>query len=349
MTWDARRFARAFNGPEKQWSSYGIIDPDGKGGPALTLVDDSGQPSPYGPMLNVTLQPSGVSVPCRVLGQVAGDGEADYYPWAAGDEVLVMLPEGDERGAPVIVGRLNQELDVWPTVVAGQDATQNKFGFRRIRAPFIVETAGGYLIRSATTGAQIGIDSTGQVILSGGERENMVLGPEALGFTSGDGETFMQAFPPSKEVYFGAGQATFLLSATETKFLSTGPISFATAGGQANQHAVTAEQIIGLLVNLLTYMAAQGFFTAGPLATAAWTALPAPGKIALIATTLKAVMDPLAGVTPYTGLAPAGMFGSLIGTLLGPTGTITTTMANPIAANDPTGSVFGFGRAGFKL
>src|SRR5579859_785093 len=119
---DHAQYANAFRRPgmdTRQWVSYGTVDADTSDAKAIQFKDDDGNPSPYGPLVSVTLQPSGVSLPCRVLGQVAGNGEADYFPFLAGDEVLVLLPEGDERAGAVIVGRLNQEIDAWPLIVAG--------------------------------------------------------------------------------------------------------------------------------------------------------------------------------------------------------------------------------------
>lgn len=352
-SWDGQRFGRAFAKPEGLHITYGIVDADESGNPHIILKDDAGNPNPYGPMVVCTLQPSGTRIPCRVLSQVAGDGEADWYPYAVGDEVLVLLPEGDERAGAVIVGRLNQEIDKWPTVVAGQDSTQNKFGFRRMRAPYVIETAQAFLIRSATTGAQIGIDPTGQVVIGSAERDSILLGTEALGFTSGDGETFIQAFPPTKEVYLGAGQATFLLTDKGTKFISTGPISFATVGGQANQRAVTAEQVVALIINVLAQLATSGNFNpTGPLGSAAYNILGGPAAAALIAAVVQPAVLALSTPTPYGAATPAVPGGSMAlftGTVFGPTGALEKAMANPVAANDPTGTVFGFGRAGFKL
>lgn len=333
-------FAQAFaipGGDPRQWISYGIVAPDAEDSPSVTLKDDDGNPSPYGPIVRVILQPSGNAVPCRVAASVAGDNEGEWYPFLEGDEVLVVIPEGHERAGCAIIGRLNQEIDRWPIAVAGQDATKNTFGFRRMRTPYVVETGASYLIRSAKTGSQIGIDQNGNVLINDGDRGALMIGPEALGFANGDGDAFVNIFPPTKEVYLGADTTTFLLAAETSKFISQGDLTLAVAGGAANQHAVTAEQVAGLIINLLTAMQAAGVFTTGPLAA------PNP---TLIGTIVAGAIAALAGTAP-TSVAPGGAFAGFP-TVFGPTGAIAAALANPVAPVDPSGFVPGFGRSGFR-
>lgn len=348
---DGASFGQAFNPPGKQWVSYGTVDKDTKESPAVRFKDADGKTLPYGPMVNVTLQPSGVSVACRVSGLVAGNQEAEYFPFIAGDEVLVAIPEGDERAGCVIIGRMNQELDEFPTVVAGQDVTKNTFGFRRMRVPYVIETGESYLIRSAKTGSQIGIDPNGNVVINDGDQGSLLIGPEALSMSSGDGETFVTVLPPDKQVFMGADTASFLLDATETKFISQGAISFATSGGSPLGHAVTAEQVVAILINLLAQLATTGSFTAGPLATAAYTAAPPTSCQTAIAGVLAPVLSAFALPAPV-GPAPGGSFlefSLAAGPLFGLAGALTTAMSNPLVPVDVTGGIIGFGRPGFKL
>ena len=344
--------ARAFAGPgmdTRQWFSYGTVDKDDPktGARSVVFVDKDGNPNPYGPQVMVTLQPTGISLPCRVAGAVAGDGEADWYPFVAGDEVIVALPEGDERAGAVIVGRLNQEIDAFPLVVAGQDATKNVFGFRRMRTPFVIETAASYLIRSALTGSQIGIDSEGKVIINDGDRGSLTIGPESIGISSGDEESFVTVLPGDTEVYMGAGSTTLLLSESESKFISQAAVSFATTGGSANGTAVTAEQVVAFVINVLAQLATTGCL-AGPLATGAYNAaLPASAVSAIVAV-LQPALVALATPTPFAG-PPAGMFTPFVGTLFGPGSALQAASANPLAPIDPTGTILGFSRPGFKL
>lgn len=346
---DSALAAEAFKMPgidPRQWISYGTVDAGTPEQPPIIFKDADGNPGPYGPLVMVTLQPTGISVPCRVAGAIAGNGEADWYPFVPGDEVLVAIPEGDERAGCAIIGRLNQELDTFPLIVAGQDVTKNTFGFRRMRTPFIVETAAAYLIRSALTGSQIGIDSEGKVIINDGDQGSLAIGPEAIGLSSGDGESFMTIFPASKETYLGAGSSTFLLSETESKFISQAAISFATLGGSPNGTAVTAEQVVAFVINVLAVLASAGSFTAGPLASAAYTI----GAPAAMGTVIGGALTPLGGVVPFANPgAPAGNFASLVGLVFGPGSPFAAAAANPIAPVDPTGFTLGYSRPGFKL
>ncbi len=337
---DQASLAKALAPPPQQHVSYGIVDADTPEAKSVIFEDADGNPLPYGPMVHVTLQPSGVSMACRVGMELAGVGEGEWYPYAAGDEVLVVIPEGNQRAGACIIKRMNQEIDTWPTVVAGQKTTENKLGFRRMRAPFILETAAAYLIRSATTGSQIGIDGQGQVILNDGDKNAMVLGPEALGFTSGDGESFMNVLPPSTQVYLGAGAATFLLDPSGTKFISEGGIDFATNGGAATGHGVTAEQVVAFVANVVTALMSAGAFA---------PTLPPPASAALVSPFIALALAGLATPAP-TDAAPGGSFPPpWFGTVFGPAGALTAAMSNPLAPIDPTGMVFGYGRGGFKL
>ncbi len=333
-SFDHASFANAFGGPKSTWVSYGIVNAETPEEPSVQLTGQDGGTLAYGPMLSVTLQPSGRVVSARVGSMVAGAGEAEYYPFVAGDEVVVLLPEGHERGGAVVVSRLNQSLDAWPSVVAGQDATKNTFGFRRMRTPFVVETAASYLIRSAVTGAQIGIDPEGKLILSDGDQGTLVIGPEAVGIASGDGTAFVHVLPPTKETYIGADTTTFLISPNESQFISQSSISFATAGGMASGHGVTAEQVVAFVIDVVTACAAAGWLAIVPSA-----AVIQP----IVASALAALQTPVP-----TDSVPGGVFATYP-TIFGPTGLLNAIGANPLAAVDVTGTVPGYGRAGFKL
>ncbi len=341
---DAARYAQNFRTPgadPRQWISYATVDADTKDAKSIQFADDGGNPSPYGPMVSVTLQPSGISVPCRVGHQVAGDGEGEWYPYAAGDEVLVAVPEGNERAGCVIICRLNQEIDGWPTVVAGQDPTKNTFGFRRMRTPFIIETAASYLIRSAKTGSQIGIDANGNLIMNDGDKGTLLIGPEVIGMASGDELAWVHVFPPTHEVYLGADTTTFLLSPKESKFISQAGISFSTAGGMSNGSGVTAEQVVAFIINVIAALGAISAFN--PLSP-----LVAPTP-AIIAPVVAAALAALGGSTPASAV-PGGSFPPpYFGAVFGPGGALAAALSNPLASVDVTGQIPGFGRSGFKL
>lgn len=343
-------FRRLLRGAAPQWMSYGVVDAGTEQAPPVRLEGKDGTALPFGPMVSVTLYPSGISIQCRVASSVAGDGEAEYYPFVGGDEVLVALPDGHERAGAVIIGRLNQSLDAWPSTVAGQDATKNVFGFRRMRTPFIVETAAAYLIRSATTGSQIGIDAEGQVILNDGDRGKLTLGPEGIGLSTGDDEAFFTLFPSASEAMIGASTTSLLLASGESKFISQGSISFATAGGVPSGMGVTAEQVVAFVINVLAQLALGGSFTAGPLASAVYSLAPPASCTAALLGVVQPALAALATPTPVgTGGAPGGNFAAFLGTVFGPTGGIALAASSPLSAVDVTGTQMGFGRAGFKL
>ena len=86
---------QAFAGPgmdTRQWVSYGQVDQDTQDSRCVVFDPD------LGPLVNVTLQPSGIPVVCRVLAPFAGQGESEYFPFISGDEVVVAITQGDERG-----------------------------------------------------------------------------------------------------------------------------------------------------------------------------------------------------------------------------------------------------------
>jgi hypothetical protein len=342
--------AEAFKRPgidPRQWVSYGIVEQGTPDAPPIRFKDDNGNPSPYGPMVDVRLQPSGIAVPCRVAYGVSGVGEGEWYPFVGGDEVIVLIPEGDERAGCVIIGRLNQEIDTWPIVVAGQDSTKNTFGFKRMQTPYIVETAASYLVRSALTGSQIGIDQEGKVIVNDGDKNSMTLGPDSLGFSSGDQETFVTLFPGTKQVFLGADSASFLLDATESVFITQGTLKFNLSGGSATGTAVTAEQVVGLLINMLQTLVTNAALS--PAFCALWSAAPPTSAVTQITNILGLALQGLALPTPFTGSAPAGNFAPLLGTIFGPGGALQLAGSNPLATVDPTGTTPGYGRPSFKL
>src|SRR5258708_21906914 len=92
----------------RQWVSYGVVDDDQEDQKSVTFDAD------HGPLVSVTLQPSGIPVVCRVAGWCAGNGEAEYFPFVSGDEVVVHVPEGDERAGCIITGRCNSQIDRFP-------------------------------------------------------------------------------------------------------------------------------------------------------------------------------------------------------------------------------------------
>lgn len=311
-------FARPGMDP-RQWLSYGVVDQETETARSTLFDDAEGNPITYGPIVNVTLQPSNIPVACRVLGHVAGQEEGEWFPFLPGDEVLVAIPEGNERAGCVIMGRLNNEIDVWPRLVAGQDATSNVFGFRRLRTPYIIETASSYMIRSALTGANLTIDQKGSLFLVSGDGHQIVMGADFVKLGEADGDSFVQIDMETKDVLLQAsGVAQLLLSESKSMIVTPGELQISVTGTGSPGHAITTEQVVNIIHNLLLQIGITqpGIVTGAALAAAA----PVIVNAALA----------LAAVAPITPVLPG-----ITGGLLGP------------ATTDPTGQFPGIGRPGF--
>lgn len=338
---DAVTIRDLFSGPgsdTRQWLSIGYVDPSTPDSPNVRFNDENGAPLETGPLVNVTLQPSGISVSCRLSNQVAGLGEAEYYPWADKDEVLVAIPEGAEMAGPIIIARMNQGIDLFPATVAGQDATANKFGFRRMRAPFIVETASAYLIRHATTGAQIGIDNQGQVVIADADKNRIFFSPDVIELSSGDNTTFLQVQVSQQAIAMQGGSATMNLASDTTLFVP-GTLNIGSGGASGTGHAITAEQVVLMFLNYTCAMVAASAFAPGYVGSFN-SSIPAP---------LNAVVSALAagGAPGPCGPAPGGNVAQM--------GAAWTAFVNaipgggPLSAADVTGFTPGIGRGALLL
>src|SRR5205823_839829 len=143
-------------------------------------------------------------IPCRVAAHVAGNGEGEWYPFVANDEVVVMVPEGDERAGCLIVGRLNNGIDLFPSSVGGQDPTKNAFAFRRLKVPFILETASSHLMISAVTKAFVLLDKTGDITLSNADNAFLALHADMLTLQDGDALAVVQIDTKAKSISLDA-------------------------------------------------------------------------------------------------------------------------------------------------
>jgi hypothetical protein len=251
----------------RQWCSHGTVAPETADQKSVTFTKE------YGPLVNVTLHPSGTPCVCRVAHEVAGNGEGEWFPFIAGDEVIVLIPEGDESAGCVIVGRLNQEIDQWPQTVAGQDATKNNFGFRRLRVPYIIETASGWMVRHATTGAFFGFSPEGALTFSNSDKAFFAIRPDFIGMQNGDADVLLQIDVSAKQIVAEAAGTKMVLDALKSSIYTLGTIELGTAGNQASEHATSIESVI-LLIQAL--FAAIGVASPGPLTGAALAALVLP-------------------------------------------------------------------------
>lgn len=268
MTYDAALHREATSGivDTRQWGSYGTVSPETPNAPSVTFT------KAYGPLVNVKLHPSGIPVVCRVTHEIAGNGEGEWYPFVAGDEVWVQIPEGDERAGCCITGRLNQEIDAWPEQVAGQDATKNNFGFRRMRAPYIIDTAAAYLIHQATTGAFLSMTEVGAFVLSTADKSFLGLNADFLGMQNADADLLLQLNLAAKQVVLQSGKTTLTVDAELSSLYTPGTVQIGTAGQKATGHATTVEAVANMLAALLSALGALsaggGALGAASLATA---------------------------------------------------------------------------------
>lgn len=308
MAYDQETARRGFAGPgqdTRQWLSVGTVKLDTEEARSLRFNDAEGNPLPF-PVVDVTLQPSAIDVTCRIANDVAGDGEGDWHPIVGGDEVLVAIPEGDESGWPIVVKRLSNAIDAWPRTVAGMDATKNTFAFRRVRTPYVFETAHAYLVRNAATGSQIALDEKGQFLVNDGDGARIFLGADAVGFSSADGDTTVQVQVASNQLLLqAAGTTQLTMAADGSQFLTQGTLAVATGGLGATGHAITLEQVSNLIANFVIVMNALGAW-AMPF-TVSFNA-GFPGTLAAIMTTL--LQGAASPATP-TATTPGGALDSI--------------------------------------
>ena len=330
----------------RAWGSYGTVAREAGDQKSVIFTKE------HGPLVRVVLHPSNVEVMCRVGGFIAGTGESSYFPFLEGDEVYVEIPQGDENSGCIITTRLNNEIDTWPEMIAGQDATKNNFGFWRLRTPFIIETAASFLIRAASTGAFFGIDPAGAVTLSNSDGSYLALTGDLLGISNSDVDVLMQIDVSAKQVVLEAKGTKFVLDGSSSTFNTSGTLDLATSGALANGHAVTLEQVILLLVNFL-------HFIGGPtgLSSKLTSDFVGPGKIfdptdpslSMLLTKMVAWLPLAAAPSPVTNVSPGG---SLVGTFgLGLIASIQTAMqaaTTPLSAIDIIGLFPGFGRPGLR-
>lgn len=295
----------------RQWVSNGTVV---KETDDTLAVDYEG--TDMGPLVNVVLHPSGAEVACRVAGHVAGANEGEWFPFVQGDEVIVVTPGGDEKGGCIIIGRLYNGVDKFPTSVAGVDTKKNNMAFRRMRTPFIFETQSTYMVRSATTKAFFALGKLGDWVLSSGDGHYVAVNADFITMQSNDNKFIIQMDMTGKAITLNADGAVMQLKAggTDSVLLVPGRMLIGTSGGSPVGHAVTLEQVVVLLQGLLQTI---GSLLPGPVigATLAGTAiamlsgaiaqaatLPVTPFLPAITAALTIPPDPL-GIKPGAGVA----------------------------------------------
>lgn len=261
---DLRALKSVLQGPDndtRTWFTHGIIDGSNDADADDACVDFS---AGY-PIVRVMTQPDQVPISCRVGMAMAGNGEAEWHPFLVGDEVGVAIPDGNYRNGGIIIARLNNEIDRFPTEsVGGQDPTKNNFAFRRTRTPVIEEQAGPWTKRDALTGCLLSLDETGAVTIRAGNpgaptepASAIKVSHDILGMQNPDGTVFLQLnlVDDNFTVRVKDVVAT-LASGTAAESLVTVPRTF-TLGNSGNpplEHVVTTEAVVSIVMALLNVM-----------------------------------------------------------------------------------------------
>ncbi len=327
-------FREATAGPgndTRQWFSNGVVNAAATNAPT---VDFS---SKAGPLVSVRLHPSDIDCRCRVASWLAGGGQGEWHPFVGGDEVAVALPMGSERGGGIIIGRLNNGVDAFPTNVANNDVTQNNVTTRKSIPNYCWEISNGWLLRSITTTAQLALDVTGQWTINSGDLHFLQLGSKGPILSLAEMTSYVQIDSATGQIVLvsGVNQTT----ARVTMDPSTGNVYAGTQGGPPSGHVATAEGVSNLVLStlspLLLAMAAAvvgvvtpitGSALAGLLTTLATT----PGLLStVVSAALGAAAGGNAGPNPYASISQA-------------------VNAALLAKRDPTGQVSpGLGCPGF--
>jgi len=256
----------------RHWSTYGQVMADQEGQRSVILDD----PENPGPLVLVKLLRSGLQVPCRVGMACGGDGEGEWHPFVAGDEVLVEIPDGNERSIPVITHRLANAIDRFPSMVAGNDTSTNSFAFKRVRVPYIFETASSYLLYSAPTKSFLALTEAGAFTVSNADKALLQLGADVIGFRNGDADCFVEIHVGEKRLHLEAGSAKLQLAdGGDGIFLVPGMLTISTSGAQPIGHGVTVEQVWSIVTTLLADMSATLVASATPATAAIGAALAA--------------------------------------------------------------------------
>ena len=234
----------------RQWLSNGTVEIGTADQHPVRFNDETGAPLQHGVLVDVKLRPSGIVVPCRVASACAGNGEGEYHPFVDGDEVLVAIPGGDERAGCVILGRMNQAMDAFPRTVAGMDATANTFAFKRVRGPYVLESATALAFRCANTGASLSVDPTGQVFLNSGDGALLAMAHDACSFQLKDLSAGFQLDPSKKQASIVAGSTSVVVDDAVSEWQTGGFLKVSTAGNGAAEHVTTIEAVVGLLVQI---------------------------------------------------------------------------------------------------
>lgn len=257
---DQSSFAQATRGPgqdTRTWCSYGIVKASGE----ESVVDfDKEAGEVY---IRVQLEPSKTVVRARIGSMCAGNGEGEWNPFVGGEEVLVALPQGNERAGGVIITRMNNAIDKFPMEsVAGQDPTKNNFAFSRRRTPRFEEHAGPILMRSALSGGLISMDAGGVFTVRTGDKAVFQMSPDVIALQSASDENkapelMMQMNVTNKHFSLTVGDALLNISSSDASpepnniLKVSDSLSLSTNGNPAGEHAMSIENFVNLMQLLI--------------------------------------------------------------------------------------------------
>lgn len=258
---------QAFAGPgmdTRLWISYAIVDVPGDGqGDATTVEFDEDDGQIY---VNCQLKPSDVPLRCRLGQLTAGSGEAFYFPFCGGEEVLVMVPDGNLMAGGVIVCRFNNKYDGFPfDSVGGGDPKTNSAAVWRVRTPLTIESGASVQIRSAAAGAMLLLSGLGNVTLRDGKANVLQMSPDVFGFQNEVGDVVMQLDLNAQRYSLAIGQVTLTLSGNaggqnpQSLLQVPSTLAVGTVGLSvitAVEHVATTESIMNILGQLATLLVA---------------------------------------------------------------------------------------------
>jgi hypothetical protein len=351
MPLDRSAVREAFAAPgmdTRIWVAVGTVVPETDDQKSVYFNDTAGNPLAY-PVVLVQLGHTDGVLPCRVAASVAGDGEGEWVPFVEGDEVLVVIPGGDERELGVILGRLNQSLDKFPTLCGGMDTTQNNFGFRRMLTPYVLESAKGILLRQATAGSFLSLDPTGNAILVDGDGHALHVGSDWVGLMLADNSAVIQAIPAAganhSQLFLQANGLQWLMDDKASTFLTPGTLAIGTSGTGAGGHAVTMEQVLCIISNVICQLATVGAFNPTSPFGSAWSSTaPVP-----LTTMWAAVIPGCVAPSPVgSGGAPGGVLDALALTPLILTALLGQ-LPDPASLGLPSPVLPGIGKPGLKF
>jgi hypothetical protein len=181
---DMRRMSEALKGPgidTRHWVSYGTVAVVGDGEPDFA-DPHAVNVSPSGVLVDVLLMPSGIPVTCRYAGIQGGGACTILAPIRPGDEVLVVIPDGEVRAVPVIVAILNAAHTKLPGETDRKPVFRNdRLSVYATDVPIEIRTSGG---------AKVVLDQGGNVDTDGSAAR---LGAAAAQDAVVKGTTYRQA------------------------------------------------------------------------------------------------------------------------------------------------------------